>query len=229
MLSTFPMTDSDVAAPVVLHATLEPWPAARDARGERMVARCSNIVSGPYAEEGAPTRITTRMIDPQVLEFTVTSTSDVRALMTGLHTVALLGYELMTDSLDARLTWQFSGISLDRPRLALALAEWARGEVPIDALIAFNFSVWSEGRKATGAMSKGLRAIVGQEIACWPTNPDTRRDYVNALVRVAQRIVEYGPVRRPTREHLNGSPVSPLQLEPYGDYDNPSIVELVVV
>ena len=223
------MPVSEVMESVVLRATLEPWPAVRDARGERIAAACADIVSGPYAEVDAPTRITTRMTAPQQLEFTVASIGDVRDRIEGLRVIALLACELMIDSPDAKLTWEFSGVSLNRTRLQLALAEWGGADIPIDALIAFNFSVWSEGRQATGAMTKGLRAIIGQEVACWPKTPELRRNYQNALVQVAHWLIKHGPIRRAQRLYVGESPINPVQLEPYGDFDNPTIVEVVAV
>ena len=112
--------------------------------------------------------------------------------------LAALALVICEDELE--LTWTFSGVTIDRAAIVAALDEWNDEDVPVHALIGFDFGAEPlAGRTVRGIATRGIGALVGQEIICWPDDEAARRGAARLVARLANEMLVNGPYDKACR------------------------------
>ena len=128
-----------------------------------------------------------------------------------LRALMAVALPLLTTVADARLTLGHSGIVLDAGQLGAALASWTDAAIPVHSLIAFDFAVRGD---PPWTCSTGLAALVGQEVAGWPTSDSLRLICARMVVRLAHDMLIHGPILTETEFPAPDTPRGSVTLVP---------------
>jgi hypothetical protein len=82
-----------------------------------------------------------------------------------------------------------SDITLDPGQVAEARDSWTDEAAPVQRLIAFDFAVLGT---PLGTRSRGLAALVGQEVTGWPPDKTLRPVCARRVVRLAHDMLLHG-------------------------------------
>lgn len=129
----------------------------------------------------------------------------------GLRTLMTAAVPLLSTAPEATLTLGHSGIVLFAGQLGAALANWTDTAVPVHSLIAFDFAVRGD---PPGTCSTGLAALVGQEVAGWPTDDSLRLICARMVVRLAHDMLLNGPILTETEFPAPDTPRGSVTLVP---------------
>ena len=134
-----------------------------------------------------------------------------KATIDALHGLMAAALPLLTAFAGAKLTLGHSGVVLDADQLRAALADWSDEVIPVHSLIAFDFAVRGD---PPGTCSTGLAALVGQEVAGWPTNDSLRLVCARMVVRLAHDMLRHGPILAETEYPAPDTPRGTVTLVP---------------
>ena len=134
-----------------------------------------------------------------------------RDTLAGLRALMAAAVPLLNAAPEATVTLGHSGVVLDANQLGAALASWTDAAVPVHSLIAFDFAVRGD---PPGTCSTGLAALVGQEVAGWPTSDSLRLICARMVVRLAHDMLIHGPILTETEFPAPDTPRGSVTLVP---------------
>ncbi len=139
-------------------------------------------------------RDVSRLVDEGRLKLSIAPGESAKARLWGLRTLLDAAAKAMGGDPALHVDLDHSGIAITAAALEPMLADWSDDAIPVQALFSFDFAV-DGARGVAGCATKGLSAIIGQELVCWPQDAALRCAAARLILKVAQSLLLAGPVR----------------------------------